>query len=84
MGRRKTNILMLLVMLVVGIANIIWAEKLPVGEGLGWDGVNYAAWAKNFYKSAFVDRVEDYYVQRLLPSALGSSNCALIISSPTR
>jgi hypothetical protein len=69
MVRHRTNLLMVVVMLVVGIANLRWAEKLPVGDGFGWDGVNYAAWARDFYKSVFVDKVEDYYVQRVAPSA---------------
>lgn len=70
MGRDQTNLLMVLVMLIVGIANLCWAEKLPVGDGLGWDGVNYAAWAKDFYKAVFIDKIEDYYVQRIAPSGL--------------
>jgi hypothetical protein len=69
MVRHRTNLVMVLVMLVVGMANLRWAEKLPVGDGFGWDGVNYAAWARDFYKSVLVDRVADYYVQRLAPSA---------------
>lgn len=66
----RTNLLMVLVMSVVGIANLWSSEKLPVGDGFGWDGVNYAAWARDFHKSVFVDKVNDYYVQRLAPSAI--------------
>lgn len=61
---------MLLVILVLGLVSIRWAEKLPVGDGFGWDGVLYATWAKDFHKSVFVDGLSDYYVQRLAPSAI--------------
>ena len=57
-------------MLLSGIASILWAEKLPVGDGLGWDGVNYGTWAKNFHESVFVKGLSDYYVQRMAPSAI--------------
>lgn len=61
---------MLLVMLIIGVASLRWGEKLAVGNGFGWDGVHYAAWAKDFHKRVFVDRVSDYYVQRVAPSAM--------------
>jgi hypothetical protein len=61
---------MIVVMLLGGIASLLWGERLPVGDGLGWDGQNYAAWAKDFNKSIFVDKVNDYYVQRIAPSAV--------------
>jgi hypothetical protein len=61
---------MMLIMLGFGVASLRWQEKLPVGEGFGWDGVNYAAWAKDFYKCVFVDHVEDFYVQRVAPSGI--------------
>lgn len=67
---KKTNFLMTLVMLLIGLANIFWAEKLTVREGFGWDGVTYAGWARDFYRTVLVERVPDYYVKRILPSAL--------------
>lgn len=57
-------------MLLIGGANILWAERLTVNGGFGWDGLLYGAWAKNFYQSIFVTRVPAYYAQRILPSAL--------------
>ena len=70
MARKRTNLWMMLVVLIIGVVSIRWAEKLPVGDGFGWDGVLYATWAKDFHKSVFVDRLSDYYVQRLAPSAI--------------
>jgi len=61
---------MTLVMLLIGVANIFWAEKLEINQGFGWDGTNYAAWAKDFHRTVLVERVPAYYVKRILPSAL--------------
>lgn len=67
---KKTNLLMMLVMLLIGVANILWAEKLEINQGFGWDGMNYAAWAKDFHQTVLTGGVPDYYVKRILPSAL--------------
>ena len=61
---------MTLVMLLIGVANIFWAERLTVREGFGWDGVAYASWARDFHRTILVDRVPEYYVKRILPSAI--------------
>jgi len=61
---------MLLLMLAIGLANIFWAERLTVNSGFGWDGLWYAGWAKDFYGSILVRGVPEYYVQRILPSAI--------------
>ena len=61
---------MMLVMLGFGLVSLRWQEKLPVGDGFGWDGVNYGTWAKDFYKSVVVDKLTGYYVQRMAPSAI--------------
>ena len=34
--------LMFLVVLVLGILNFFWGERVPAGGGFGWDGVVYA------------------------------------------
>lgn len=60
---------MVLVMLLAGAASILWAERLMVNNGLGWDGVRYGAWAKHFPQNFFVEGVPEYYVQRILPGA---------------
>src|SRR5262249_61118415 len=44
-------------------------ERVPVADGLGWDGCIYAAWAKDYHNEIFVKGVDGYYVQRILPSA---------------
>ena len=66
----RTNLWMVVVVLLGGIASLLWAERLPVGGGFGWDGQNYGAWARDFNKAVIVDKVNDYYVQRIAPSAI--------------
>ncbi|MDX6612638.1 MAG: hypothetical protein QOD75_1824 [Blastocatellia bacterium] len=61
---------MLLLMALIGAANILWAERLTVNGGFGWDGLWYAGWVRDFYGSIFVHGVPEYYVQRILPSAI--------------
>jgi hypothetical protein len=67
---RRTNLWMAAAMLFIGVANIRWAERLTAHDGLGWDGQNYAAWARDFFTQIFVVRVSEYYVKRILPSAI--------------
>jgi hypothetical protein len=61
---------MVLLMLVIGVVNILLAERLTVNNGLGWDGVLYGKWAKDFYNTVVVQGIPDYYTQRFLPSAI--------------
>jgi hypothetical protein len=45
-------------------------ERVPVNGGFGWDGVLYASWARDFPHEVFGHRVNNYYIQRVLPSAV--------------
>lgn len=54
---------MLATTLLIGVANILWAERLSINGGLGWDGQIYGGWAIHGFHSA-----DDYYVHRILPS----------------
>jgi len=67
---KNVNFLMVIMMLCIGVANILWAERLTVNGGFGWDGMWYGSWAKDFYNAIFIQRVPAYYVQRILPSAI--------------
>jgi hypothetical protein len=67
---RSSNLLMLLLMALIGITNILWAERLTINGGFGWDGLWYAGWVRDFYGSIFVRGVPEYYAQRILPSAI--------------
>jgi hypothetical protein len=63
--------------LVLGLAALFLAsfccrygERIQVRGGLGWDGATYARWVRDFYQEIFVNRVDTYYIQRILPSAI--------------
>lgn len=76
----STNLLMVLAMLLIGVANILWAERLTVNGGLGWDGLLYGTWAKDFYRHVFAEGVSEYYAQRVLPSALVHYGTRIVLS----
>ncbi|HVZ31028.1 MAG TPA: hypothetical protein VG963_01295 [Polyangiaceae bacterium] len=63
------------VALVFALA-VVFQEKITVGHGLGWDGVRYAKWAKNF-GPVLRKGVDAYYAQRLLPSAVAYGSLVL-------
>lgn len=80
---RRVNASMAAAVLLIGAANILWAEQLTVNRGFGWDGLWYAAWARDFYQQVFVERVPDYYVQRILPSGVVHYGLRLLGAAPT-
>ncbi len=55
---------------LVAATGFLFGERTEVNLGLGWDGVYYARWARDFEQEIFVKRVDTYYVQRILPSAV--------------
>jgi hypothetical protein len=58
--------LMFLLLAAVCIYSSFWGELVPAGNGLGWDGVRYGRWTKDFH----VSEIGPYYLQRLFPIAL--------------
>jgi hypothetical protein len=56
--------------LLAGAATVLLCERLTVNDGLGWDGVLYASWVKDFYNVVFVHGLPEYYTRRILPSLL--------------
>lgn len=56
--------------LVYGISKTVYGDKISINGGLGWDGMRYAQWARNFYYRVFERGLDSYDVQRLLPSAV--------------
>jgi hypothetical protein len=65
-----TDHTLILAALILALACFWLGERVTVNDGLGWDGVIYAGWAKDFHEEVFVKRVEPYYMQRILPSAV--------------
>ena len=58
--------LMFFLLAAICVYGAFWGELVPVGNGLGWDGVRYGNWVKNFH----VSEIGPYYVQRLFPIAV--------------
>jgi hypothetical protein len=61
---------LVLAALLISLIGFLLGEKIKFNEGFGMDGVHYGTWAKDFYSKIFVEGVDLYYVQRILPSAL--------------
>ncbi|MEJ7813450.1 MAG: hypothetical protein WKG32_23785 [Gemmatimonadaceae bacterium] len=66
----RAHVLMLALLLGAGIIGIGWGERIPQSGGLGWDGQLYGELARYFFGSVFVDRIDGYHIQRVLPSLL--------------
>lgn len=69
--RRLQNIGLCLLMLVLAGFLTAFSERIPVGDGLGYDGSEYGQWAMHFDKVLRHEiPVTPYRVVRILPSAL--------------
>lgn len=44
-----------------------WGERLPVRDGLGWDGIVYGAYARDFF-SELRTNTDAYHISRCFPS----------------
>jgi hypothetical protein len=66
----RSNAFMIMTVFVIMVASDFFGERVQVGNGFGWDGVNYGAWARHFREEVFVKKVGEYYIQRVLPSAV--------------
>ncbi|MEO8378954.1 MAG: hypothetical protein ABI779_04745 [Acidobacteriota bacterium] len=78
----RNRILMLGVMLAIGLGNIC-TERLTANDGLGWDGMTYAALASDFSELVFVQKVDEYRVGRILPCAIVHVGMRLVGARPT-
>jgi hypothetical protein len=63
---------LVLIAAVAGIALAcqLLGERIPRNGGFGEDGVRYGQWAREFEHEIFVERVNQYHIQRILPSAV--------------
>jgi hypothetical protein len=64
--RDRRLALILLLFAIWGVYSVVWGEKVAIGGGFGWDGVIYGNLARHFDPRT----LDDYYFQRILPSAL--------------
>lgn len=60
------KLLMIMFLFLIGAASIFWGERIPVGDGFGWDGKFFGSLVKDFY----VRGMNPYQMQRIIPSAM--------------
>lgn len=58
--------------LAVIVPLFLLSEKLDIRGGLGWDGGIYGSIAADFPTQLVTNQLNDYYIQRILPSAIVS------------
>lgn len=73
----RSDAVVTVTVLILSLAQAFYSEKIPVNNGLGWDGTIYAEMAKNFYTAVFVEGVPDLRLQKMLPSAVVHYSCRL-------
>ncbi len=57
----------LLFLTIYSVVYYFWGERIPVGNGYGWDGLVYAAYVQHFW--LYISQTHDiYHVNRILPS----------------
>ncbi|WP_144158596.1 hypothetical protein [Paraburkholderia sp. BCC1885] len=62
--------LMTLIVLVLGLFSFFWGERITAGDGLGWDGSQYADMVRKLEAIIGTRQLGSYYAQRILPSAI--------------
>jgi hypothetical protein len=67
---QSSHRLMVVLVLILGLLNFFWGEKVPVGVGFGWDGIHYAEMVRNLDSMISGGQLSSYYAQRILPSFL--------------
>lgn len=82
--RRLQNIGLCLLMLVLAGFLTAFSERIPLGDGLGYDGIEYGQWAMHFDKVLRHEiPVTPYRVVRILPSALAWGVLTLVDAAKT-
>jgi hypothetical protein len=69
-ARRYPHLLMTAILLVVSVIAMFWGERMTAHDGLGWDGRFYVDLAKSFETSVFVEKMDSYHTQRIVPSGI--------------
>ena len=62
--------LMTLIVLSLGLYSLFWGEKISAGNGLGFDGSQYASMTREIGSLIATGQLGSYYAQRILPSAI--------------
>jgi hypothetical protein len=69
-GKNKYIIFIFLIFVSILVFQNIYAEKITVNNGLGYDGASYAMYAKNFDELILSRKIDLYRIQRIIPSAI--------------
>ncbi|MFO1431417.1 MAG: hypothetical protein U1F76_14950 [Candidatus Competibacteraceae bacterium] len=62
--------LMTLIVITLGLLNLFFGEKVPAGNGLGWDGVTYAYMVRHLDSIIPTGELSPYYAHRILAPAI--------------
>lgn len=62
---------------------VIFSEKITANEGFGFDGGMYGEWVQKFPGPLFDGSVNQYYIQRVVPSLLVHGTLRLFRLEPT-
>jgi hypothetical protein len=74
---------MLIIIALAGTISILFAERVTVGSGFGWDGIRYGHVAMDLYNWFFSEDVNAYSLQRILPSAIVHYGLRALAIHPT-
>jgi hypothetical protein len=66
-GERRFLAAALLFIAAVGVAQILYGERISAGRGLGWDGRSYARIAADFPGVVLDEGLDTYRLQRIVP-----------------
>jgi len=67
---QSSHRIMMLIVLTLGLLNFFWGEKVPAGNGFGWDGVHYGEMVRNLPSMISEGQLSSYYAQRILPVSI--------------
>jgi len=82
MKRLPAQHVMVVAVLAYGLGAIVFGEVLSVNNGFGWDGMIYAAAAKDFPGQVLGGKLDRYHLQRVLPSGVVHYGLRLLGLSP--
>jgi len=82
MQRRDVAVMLGLVALG-SVITIVFAERIGVNGGLGWDGQAYGHWAQNFAGVVEHHGLDQFQAQRVLPSVIVHYSLAAVGAPPS-
>lgn len=68
--KNKTNILIVGMVLLASIILTLSSERIPAGEGLGYDGSVYGRMVREFAKFPHIPQLDNVYSRRIFPSGV--------------